>query len=150
MTEQAPLLQAVRGLVCALQARLGDAVEVEDEPLGGFVALALGPTRTAGCPVSLLVDEHKVIVELSSLSGRWELGRTEADLHLLDRLLRGVTECGVVEVWAHRRSEVTVLLPGGGRESETGYDGCTTALVPLPFWRRWGRRTVYQPYVPIR
>lgn len=91
------------------------------------------------------MDEHEVIVELSSLGGRWELGRTEADLHLLDRLLRGVTECGVVEVWAHRRSEVTVLLPGGGRESETGYDGCTTALVLLPFWRRWGRRTAVRP-----
>ena len=60
MTRQSPLPEAVRGLVAALQARLGDAVEVHDEPLGGFACLTLEARRTAGCPVTLLVDEHEV------------------------------------------------------------------------------------------
>jgi hypothetical protein len=31
-------------------------------------------------------------------------------------------------------------------ETETGYQGCLSSLVPLPGWKRWGRTTQYEPY----
>jgi hypothetical protein len=51
----------------------------------------------------------------------------------------------VTEVFAYRRSRVTVTLEDGSTESETGYDGLT-AWLPLPLWPRWSRTVRYLPY----
>ncbi|GIM95018.1 hypothetical protein Ato02nite_068110 [Paractinoplanes toevensis] len=51
----------------------------------------------------------------------------------------------VSEVFAYRRSRVTVTLPDGSAAVETGYDGLTACL-PLPLWPRWSPTTHYLPY----
>jgi hypothetical protein len=51
----------------------------------------------------------------------------------------------VSEVFACRRSRVTVTLPDGSAEVETGYDG-VIALLPLPLWPRWSWVTRYLAY----
>lgn len=51
----------------------------------------------------------------------------------------------VTEVFAFRRSRVTVTLGDGSAEVETGYEGLGACL-PLPLWPRWSRTTRYLPY----
>ena len=51
----------------------------------------------------------------------------------------------VSEVFAYRRSRVTVTFADGSAQTETGYDGLLAGL-PLPLWPRWARRTRYLPY----
>ncbi len=80
------------------------------------------------------------------LGRRWELGTTQQDLDMLEGIVRSVVAGRVEEVHAPGRSHVTVTLADGSRSSETGYESCLP--LPLPFWRRWSRRTIYSAYLP--
>lgn len=138
----------VHGALDALSAELGDAVRVRHGHPGWTEHLEVTPTRAPGCPVSVRVDDDGVVLELSSLGGRWELGPTPEDLATAVRLVRGAVLCGVVEVAAAARALVTVHLEDGATATAEGCAGLA-GCVPLPGWRSWGRTTRYPSYLGV-
>jgi hypothetical protein len=88
----------------------------------------------------------ELIVQAGNNGGRWELDRSVADAVLVESIAKAVIAGRVVETSAPGRSHVEVTLADGSSESETGYEGCLAALVPLPGWKHWGRKVRYAPY----
>ena len=95
-----------------------------------------------------VIGEQSLIVEIGNVGGRWELDYTVADVDLVRKLIDAAVAGRVTEVTAPARSKVTVTFPDGSTDSETGYDGCLTILIPLPGWTKLGRKIVYEPYRP--
>ena len=81
---------------------------------------------------------------LGGEGGRWELGRSDTDLAFLIAIVEAVIDGRVSETFGAGRSRVTVTLPDGSTETETGSgpDGC----LPRPLWTHRGRVKHYSPY----
>jgi hypothetical protein len=88
----------------------------------------------------------ELMVHAGHNGGRWELDRSEEDVAFIEQTVRAVLAGRVVEIFAPGRSHVVITLADGTVHRETGYDGCLAALVPLPGWKRFGRRVEYRAY----
>ncbi|WP_344174498.1 hypothetical protein [Pilimelia columellifera] len=111
----------------------------------GGLAVGVSPDRPGARAFHWIDFGDEIIVEVGSVGGRWELAGSEEDLELLRSLVWSVIAGGVTEVFSFQRSRVTVTLPDGTRETETGYEGPGGCL-PLPLWPRWSRTVKYLPY----
>lgn len=111
----------------------------------GGLAVGLSPRRPGARAAEWMDFGDEIIVDVGSLGGRWQLGGSEEDLELLRSLVCSVIAGRVTEVFSFRRSRVTVTLPDGIRETETGFKGPGGCL-PLPLWPRWSRTVKYLPY----
>lgn len=151
--------QALRELLPYLRSLVGDsaAVTAHDhwvtEPDGSvdrsrspsIHAVRVRPHNPAAVAVDLTCEQW-IVVEVGRVGGRWELGYEDADVAQVERLLDAAVAGRVAETFALGRSRVVVTLADGSTETETGYQGCLTSLMPLPGWKRWGRTTQYEPY----
>ncbi|OIH92424.1 hypothetical protein [Curtobacterium sp. MCBA15_001] len=154
--------QAMRELLPYLRTLVGDSATVTarnhwvTEPDGSVDRGRSPSTRSVLVrphnPAALAVDltcEQWIVVEVGRVGGRWELGYEDADVAQAKRLLDAAVAGRVAETFALGRSRVVVTLTDGSTETETGYQGCLTSLVPLPGWKKWGRTTQYEPYRSI-
>lgn len=107
--------------------------------------LTVTPHNPASRTFSIAVEQF-LHVEVGDLGGHFELDYTEADIALAKRIIEAVIAGRISETRAFGRSRVDVTLADGTSTHETGYAGCLPALIPLPFWHRWGRRTSYEPF----
>ncbi len=142
------IVRRLKSLADDLERDLGNEVRVERQRIfsGG---VTLTPTRDDALAVSWIDLGTELQVQTASgFGGRFELSRTERDVDFIEAIVRSVVAGRVVEVFAPRRSRVTITLADGTTEVETGYDGLTGCL-PLPMWPRWGRTVRYSPYGPI-
>lgn len=134
-----------RPLARQLAAEFADVADVEITRTGIGLFVRVVPHR-AGAR-SLVWSDHgdEIILEVGEIGGRWELDAEAVTLAFLRDVVLSVLAGRVSEVFAYRRSRVTVTLSDGSVVSETGYDGLTACL-PLPLWPRWARRVRYEPY----
>lgn len=74
------------------------------------------------------------------------VGRTEADAVFLEEAVQAVVAGRVTEVFAVKRSAVTLTLVDGSTETATGYGPGLSGCRPSLGWRRRGRVVQYEPY----
>ncbi|WP_143459166.1 hypothetical protein [Leifsonia sp. ALI-44-B] len=117
----------------------------EDFVTASITEITVTPHNPASRTFSIAVEQF-LHVEVGDLGGHFELGYTDADIALAKRIVEAVIAGRISETRALGRSRVDVTLADGMSTHETGYAGCLPALIPLPFWRRWGRRTNYEPF----
>jgi hypothetical protein len=136
----------LKGLADELELDLGPAVRVERDPLRRSVTLT--PARQDALGVTWTDFGTELQVETASgFGGRFELSRTDEDVDFVEAVVRSVVAGRVVEIFARDRSRLSITMPDGSREVETGYQGLRGCL-PLPGWPRWGRAVRYAPYRP--
>jgi hypothetical protein len=133
-----------------LRKRLDGLATVERQavPDGGMSTVSVTPANPSSLAVYWMESAGDLSVNAGTYGGWWELDRTVADAELLEGIVRGVVAGQVVETSAFARSQVAITLPDGQVRRGTGYHGCICLVTPLPGWRRWGRRVVYEPYGP--
>ncbi len=130
-----------------LKRTLDTAAHVEHTATSVGPAVRITPANASALAVCWIYAGDEVTLEtLGGLGGRWELGTSQQELDMLEAIVRSVVTGRVEEVHAPGRSHLTVTLADGSQLSETGYEGCLP--LPLPFWKRWGRRTAYSAYLP--
>lgn len=140
-----PTNRAVDELAEYARALVGGSARVERRSVGnGLPTLDIGPVNPRSRSVAI-IGEQWLIVQIGEQGGRWELDYEESDIALAKSLIAAAHDGRVIERVAFARSRVTVTLESGEEVSETGYDGCS-GLLPLPWWSRWGRTIVYEPY----
>jgi hypothetical protein len=128
-----------------LAVELDGAAETEMSRTDFGLTVRVTPHRTGARPIEWIDFGDEIIVQVGDIGGRWELSAEAADLAFMQDLVMSVVAGRVSEVFAYRRSRVSVTLRDGSAEAETGYDGLTACL-PLPLWPRWSRTTRYLPY----
>ncbi|GIF23912.1 hypothetical protein BJ973_004525 [Actinoplanes tereljensis] len=140
-THEEPTLALARRLL----AELDDVAETEISRTGFGLTARITPHRIGARTIEWTDFGDEIIVQVGEIGGRWELSGGAADLAFMQDLVTSVVAGRVSEVFAYRRSRVTVTLRDGSAAVETGYDGLTACL-PLPLWPRWSRTTRYLPY----
>lgn len=149
----------VSALLSGLANRLGvelvgtAAIQRNQVSSIGGTGWDLQPVNPRSVPVSWLLFGDEILLQAGKLyrGGRWELDRSVEDVQFVERVVRAAVAGRVTETSALARSRVEVTLEDGQVVHETGYEGCQAVLVPLPGWRRWGKRTHYEPYaIPSR
>lgn len=131
-------------LAANLERELQDVASMEREDLGRG-SWVLTPNDQDAVGVAWIDWGDALHLEmLGGHGGRWELGRDDSDLSFLIDVVEAVVEGRVTETFGVRRSRVTVTMPDGSSESETG-SGPGGSL-PRPFWARRGRVKRYPPY----
>ena len=129
-----------------LEQSLGDAAQVEHDDAEWYSGCIIRPSRGDALGIQWVEFGSEVVLATTGgLGGRWELGRTDADMEFLENVVHSVIAGRVVEVSAVDRSRVEVTLPDGTVAVEVGSSGCRS-LLPKPGWQRRGRRTEYAPY----
>ena len=145
--EAAPSNRAVDDLAEFARDLAGESARVERGDVGpGLPTLWIEPVNPRARSVSI-IGEQWLVVQLGEEGGRWELDYDDADLSLAKRLIEAAHAGRIVERVAFARSRVTVTFEDGESDSETGYVGCFSGLLPLPGWTRWGREIHFEPYV---
>lgn len=129
-----------------LAADLAGTADVEIGDLGPGSSITVTPHRAGACSIAWLDFPDEIVLQVGEIGGRWELGTAAGDLTFLEDLVTSVIAGRVTEVFAYRRTRVTVTMPDGSTETETGYDGLAACL-PLPLWPRWARTVHYRPYL---
>lgn len=129
-----------------LAVELDGAAQTEIKRTAAGLTVRITPHRTGARAIDWADFGDEIIVQVGDIGGRWELGAEAADLAFMHDLIMSVVAGRVSEVFAYRRSRVTVTLRNGSTEVETGYDGLTACL-PLPLWPRWARARRYLPYL---
>lgn len=140
---RADIKERVRSLVYAL---VGPDGEVTETSIADDIEIIEVVPRAAAARAIWVSFDYSVTVGIGEIGGRWELEYSENDLDFLSGLLTSVVAGRIEEVFAPARSMVEVTLADGEIVRESGYDGCLNLLMPLPLWRRWGRRVTYRPY----
>jgi len=131
-------------LAANLERELQDVASLEREDLGRG-SWVLTPNDQDAVGVAWIDWGDALHLEvLGGHGGRWELGRDDSDLSFLIDVVEAVVEGRVTETFGVRRSRVTVTMPDGSSESETG-SGPGGSL-PRPFLARRGRVKRYPPY----
>lgn len=146
-TPQARLTR-LDALAGELETALGTHATVERKVLadGKISTVSIRPERPHALGVVWIVmGPDEVVLQAGHRGGRWELELATADIDFLEEVTRSVVAGRAAEVFAWRRSRVEVTLSDGRVVREDGREGLQS-LVPLPAWRRWGRRVQYNPY----
>ncbi|MGO4104724.1 hypothetical protein AB4Y63_12280 [Leifsonia sp. YAF41] len=127
----------------------GPAARVDESTTDSWLMIDIRPKRPDALAISLAVDQW-LALSAGHNGGTWELGwDNEADMGLARDLIASIIAGRVEERFGAFRSRVTVSLPNGSTESETGWSGCLALLIPQPGWTRWGRHCQYAPYRSI-
>lgn len=134
-----------RPLAHRLAAELDGVAVTEIGRADSGLTVRVTPHRAGARSIEWIDFTDEIIVQVGEIGGRWELEADAEDLAFLDDLVTSVVAGRVWEVFAYRRSRVTVRLRDGSAVTETGYDGLGACL-PLPWWPRWSRRTRYSSY----
>jgi hypothetical protein len=133
----------------ALEGRLRDlGASVTRDPLDGprdSHVVRVAPQGSDRLPFSWTWKD-KVVLQAGRHGGRWELPASPEGSYVVEELVDAIVTGRVSETFAPLRSSVLVTLSNGSQLRATGYSGCLAVLVPLPRWRRWGRRVDYLPY----
>jgi hypothetical protein len=132
-------------LACRLAVELDGAAETEISRTGFGLMVRVTPHRAGARAIEWIDFGDEIIVQVGDIGGRWELAAEAADLAFMQDLVMSVVAGRVAEVFAYRRSRVTVTLRDGSAEVETGYEGMAACL-RFPLWPRWSRTTRYLPY----
>ena len=96
-------------------------VEINRTDAGLDVRVTPHRPRSACRPVDQ--RRGKIVIQVGEIGGRWDLGVETDDIMFLQDLTMSVVAGRVSEVFASRRSRVTVALGDGSTVTETGYDG---------------------------
>jgi hypothetical protein len=136
-------LRAIEDRVSALGSVVAVTHEPFDEFEGHVVSAVPANPRSLAFSWIWMGD---VVFQAGRHGGRWELEPTAADLQFLDDVVAAVVAGRVVETFGAKRSAVAFTLADGNVAREVGYEVGLAALIPLPGWRRWGRRIQYEPY----
>jgi hypothetical protein len=141
---------SLAGLADRLRTELAGAATVEHSENRNLYGIAweVRPDNPRSVPVVWMVFGEEILLQAGRLDrgGRWELDRTAEDVDFVERVVRAAIAGRVTETSAPARSRVEVTFEDGRVVHETGYEGCSSVLLPLPGWRRWGRVIHYEPY----
>ena len=110
-------------------------VTVNEESGAYFVAVVPRNPRASG--IWIVADEW-IDIQIGDSIARLELQYAAVDVGILTSLVRAVVDGQGFEVRALGRVAVTVDV-GGGRTLST--EANVIPFVPLPGWRRWGKKT---------
>jgi hypothetical protein len=111
---------------------------------GGVVVLEVNPPNAGALPIRLAFD-YLIHLDAGHLGGSWDGDYSEEMVEDLADIVGAIVAGRVSEVFAPWRSRVEVVLNDGEVVAETGYGGMA-AILPMPYWPRWGRRVQYSPY----
>jgi len=139
---------ALAALESDLRARLGDAATVERDRSPGFRGhlVSVTPRRDGALSVSWIEAPGEVILQAGVYGGRWELDHSTPSTEFVRQVLDAAIAGRIVEVFSLSRSEVTVTLADGSTATEAGSEGLR-GLIPIPGWKRRGRRVEYKSFV---
>lgn len=129
-----------------LEERLQDTAQVirdDDWPAGVMVR----PVRAGAAPFSWHDGGQWLVFQVGDHC-RWELDPddTAAVRTMVEAVIAGA---GHEVTGPGGRHRVVLTLPHGRHETQTTYEGCLPALLPLPFWPRWSPTTHFQPYSQV-
>lgn len=145
MTDERDLIsERLTGLAAQLQTELGHAATVTTDSDGTDTTI----TPVRGDALSVTWNDFGVALQLTAghNGGRWEdIGRDDEGVQFIEDMVRAIIAGEVVEVFGLRRSTVQVAMPDGEVIEETGH-AFPLGIIPLPGWRRRGRRVRYAPY----
>ncbi len=141
---------AYQGRLADLANRLaaipGVDVDVEHGGEQGVRSTVVSVTPPRGaCPLSW-IDLGEQVVLQAGAGGRWELTDALEELDFLEQVVAAVVAGRVSDVTGPAHAFVTVRL-GDGTIEQSSVATAPVGCVPLPGWRRWGRRTDYHPYL---
>ena len=138
------IARSLRQLADEYGRRVASTASVELDHIHGE-GLFLRPGRPDAQPVGW-VDYGDELGVFVGEHGWWRLERQPDDVDFI-RLICDATIAGHgYEVTAPARSLVVLELADGQLARHIAGEGCLLQFVPLPGWKRWGRRVAYQPY----
>lgn len=125
---------------------LGVAIVEHRQVADRITSVTIEPRRDTSLAVHwTILGAAEIILQAGHNGGHWELEYTARDIDFLEDITRSVVAGRAVETFAWRRSRVEVTLDRGDVAHETGGQGFLSML-PLPAWRKWGRRIQYDAY----
>ncbi len=146
-TEPDEIAQRLAQLATQLQMELGDAATVttESDNMRG-IETAITPVREDALSVAWNDFGDQLSLCAGHNGGWWDwVVRDGEGVQFIEDMVRAIIAGEAVEVFGLRRSTVQVTMPDGDVIEETGHD-FPLGIVPLPGWRRRGRRVRYAPY----
>jgi hypothetical protein len=126
------------------RTRGGATVQREDVP-GTGVAWHVWPDNPRSAAVGWLAWDDGLLLYIGVGNAQWELEGTAEDVRFVEEVARAVVAGRAVEVAAPGRVRAEVTL-ADGRVERTTTINAPFGLLPLPGWRRWGRKVRYEPY----
>jgi hypothetical protein len=143
-----PVAKRLRAFEVNLRADLGDRVQIVRSTLAKtlYQEVRVLPTNPQAIPVTWLEATDTEILVFAGPGGRWELGWTPGSAQFVEEVVSAAIDGRIRAVAAPARAAAYVELRDGSVERSSVSEGCLTALIPLPGWRGWGRKTWYEPY----
>jgi hypothetical protein len=138
------IARSLHQLADEYERRLGSTASVERDDSYGQ-AVRLHPARPGARSVGW-VDFGDELAAFVGEHGWWELERQPDDLDFIKLACDAVIAGKGYEVTAPARSLVALELADGQPARDVSSEGCLLQFVPLPGWKRWGRRVTYLPY----
>jgi hypothetical protein len=132
-------------LAASVREWVGSTADVRFAPMEGGSSLSIVPVRK-GAASAWVVGERWVDIQVGDSNCRFKLDYTPEGAASGEELIRAVIAGRLVEVRALGRSAVILSSENGPPLVATGIEKFPIALLPLPGWRSWGRRTVFVPY----
>lgn len=106
-----------------------------------FAHAEFHPTDEGGTAMSLgCLGASELLLFCGDGPARWELDWTNEDVKFVKDVVRAVCTGHSTEVHALGRIHVEVSLPDGSTVEAATYVA-PSGLLPLPGWKKWGRRT---------
>lgn len=137
----------LRLLVESVENQLGEAVSVQRQspPNASVEIVRLEPSRPDACFAAWIEMGGSELILCVGKGGRWELPRDVESVTFVEGAVEAVIDGRVVEVFAPGRSRVTVTL-GNGTQRSSVVANFPWGIIPLPYWRRWGKLVRYSHY----
>lgn len=144
--EHSSIAHERRAYIASLAERarewVGSTAAVGVTEFDGGASLSVVPGRSDSASAWVVAMSY-LDVQIGDSNCRFSLAH--ADASLIDGILRAVIAGHVTETRAWARCAVAVTLEDGRVLVERGAENWW-ALVPLPGWVGWGRRTQFAPY----
>jgi hypothetical protein len=142
--EVAQRLAALEG---RLRDELGASATVQRSLIddGRISVVDIAPANPRSLGVTWLEMQGELLLQAGQ-GGRWELDRSNADVAVIESITRSLIAGRAVETFAFRRCALDVVLEDGTVERSAVGEGCLSALLPLPGWRRLGHKVRHEPY----
>ena len=139
---------ALASLLEEARHQFGSSVTVTNEQLTDLISTTtIEPARPGALAVSwVLMGGQEIILNAGHVGGRWELLREPQDLAFLRDVVFSVAAGRARETFGPGRSQAEVTLGDGSVVVHTGYEVPPVGCLPVPLWRRQGRRVAYAPW----
>jgi hypothetical protein len=136
----------LRLLVASVERQANGAVSNSRQsiPNASVDITEVNPRRSDACRLSWIEMGGKELILYVGRGGCWERSRDVGGAAEIAEIVESVLAGRVTEIRAPGRSNVTATLADGTQKSSQVRS--LGGILPIPFWRRLGRKVSYAPY----